>query len=54
MGYEVIDVDFAIHVPIDNLRYIGSTLTPPKVPFHTLPEPAERTGGYFGPRRRRQ
>ena len=49
MGYEVIDVDFAIHVPVDNLRHIGSTLGSSK--GGALPNPPGNqlkwTGGYF-------
>ena len=49
MGYEVIDVDFAIHIPIDNLRHIGSTLGSSK--GGALPHPPSNqlkgTGGYL-------
>ena len=35
---KIIDIDFSVHIPIDNFWHIATPLAPPKaVPFQTRP-----------------
>src|SRR5208282_4309423 len=54
VGDEIVDVDLALHVPVDDLRHVGAPARAAE--GRTLPDAAgdelERAGGYFRARRR--
>ena len=57
VGDQVVDVDLAVHVPVDDLRHVGAAFRAAE--GRAAPDPSsdqlERPGGDFlaGPRRRR-
>ena len=48
MGDQIVDVDFALHVPVDDFRHVGAAARAEAALGDAYTEPAADVRGYIG------